>query len=142
MNRLSTVFEAAEARGINLRMEIAITGKGYETLSSNATSASLHDRGDLLDADEKPVPQNDTIFPGLGQKEANGIAYSHGRPNIADFIRYPVEDTGGETAVAVCGGRSLVASVRNFVAVLSNERAVHKGTDAQGIFLHVEDFSF
>jgi hypothetical protein len=36
----------------------------------------------------------------------------------------------------------LVATVRNAVASLSDERAVHKGTGAQGIHLHVEEYCF
>lgn len=50
--------------------------------------------------------------------------------------------TGGETAVAVCGGKSLVGKTRNSVVKLSDERAVHKGTGAQGVFLHVEEYCF
>jgi len=68
--------------------------------------------------------------------------FSYGRPNVADFIRFPVEESGGGTAVAVCGGKSLTGDVRNFVSALSDERAVHKGTGAQGIFLHVEEYCF
>jgi len=70
------------------------------------------------------------------------IIYSYQRPDVAAFIRRPVEITGGETSVAVCGGKSLVATVRNSVASLSDERAVHKGTGAQGIHLHVEEYCF
>lgn len=70
------------------------------------------------------------------------IVYSYTRPSVAAFIRTPVEVTGGETSVAVCGGKSLVADVRNSVVALSDERAVHKGTGAQGIHLHVEEYCF
>ncbi|KAI9767491.1 MAG: hypothetical protein M1839_004502 [Geoglossum umbratile] len=70
------------------------------------------------------------------------IVYSDGRPNISEFIRGPIEATGGETTVAVCGGKSVVATVRNCVASLSDERAVHKGTGANGIHLHVEEYCF
>lgn len=64
------------------------------------------------------------------------------RPDIEAFIRGPVEATGGETSVIACGGKSLAARVRNCVASLSDERAVHKGTGAQGIHLHVEEYCF
>lgn len=64
------------------------------------------------------------------------------RPDVESFIRGPVEATGGETSVVVCGGKSLVARTRNCVARLSDERAVHKGTGAQGIHLHVEEYCF
>jgi NAD(P)H-flavin reductase len=70
------------------------------------------------------------------------ITYACGRPDLAEFIRRPVEASGGETSVAVCGGKSLVAQVRNYVASLSDERAVHKGTGAQGIHIHAEHYCF
>ena len=68
------------------------------------------------------------------------IRYALGRPSLADFVREPVEASAGETSVIVCGGKSLTSTVRNCVATLSDERAVHKGTGAQGIHLHVEEF--
>lgn len=71
------------------------------------------------------------------------IEWSFGsRPNIEEFIRYPVEAASGETCVAVCGGKSLSGRVRNVVTRMSDERAVHKGTGAMAIMLHVEEFGF
>lgn len=70
------------------------------------------------------------------------IIYSSSRPDVGDFIRGPVEATGGETQIAVCGGKSIVACVRNHVAALSDERGVHKGTGAQGIALFTEHYCF
>ncbi|OAQ94006.1 metalloreductase [Purpureocillium lilacinum] len=64
------------------------------------------------------------------------------RPDIEALIREPVERAWGETAVVVCGGKELVARTRNCVSRLSDERAVHKGTGAQGIYLHVEEYAF
>lgn len=64
------------------------------------------------------------------------------RPDIEELIRGPVEEAGGETSVVVCGGASLTTSVRNCVTRLSDERAVHKGTGAQGIHLFVEEYCF
>ena len=68
------------------------------------------------------------------------LQYTSGRPSLAEFIQNPVENSAGETSVVVCGGKSLTSTVRNFVARLSDDRAVHKGTGAQGIHLHVEEF--
>ena len=62
------------------------------------------------------------------------------RPDLVEYIRAPVEAARGETLVAVCGGVGLASYVRNAVARLSDERAVHKGSGAQGIYLHVEAF--
>lgn len=64
------------------------------------------------------------------------------RPDMEQLIRQPVEAARGETAVVVCGGPEIVAATRNCVSRLSDERAVHKGTGAQGIYLHVEEYAF
>ena len=72
--------------------------------------------------------------------KAGCLHYTLGRPSLANTIREPVEISAGETSVIVCGGKSLTSTVRNCVASLSDERAIHKGTGAQGIHLHVEEF--
>ena len=77
---------------------------------------------------------------GALTERGSSVQYTLGRPSLADFMREPVEASAGETSVVVCGGKSLTSTVRNCVATLSDERAVHKGTGAQGIHLHVEDF--
>ncbi|KAJ9137047.1 Ferric reductase transmembrane component 3 [Pleurostoma richardsiae] len=82
------------------------------------------------------------VRPGSSASAESQLRHSTTRPNVEAFIRAPVEATGGETSVVVCGGKSLVASARNTVARLSDERAVHKGTGAQGIHLHVEEYCF
>ena len=73
-------------------------------------------------------------------KNGGVLQYKLGRPSLASFLQEPIEASAGETSVVVCGGKSLTSTVRNCVAKLSDERAVHKGTGAQGIHLHVEEF--
>ncbi|CAI7563837.1 unnamed protein product [Penicillium pancosmium] len=63
-----------------------------------------------------------------------------GRPSPHAIIRKSLERAQGESAVVVCGPRGLADDVRRSVVSLSDERAVHKGTGAQGIYLHVESF--
>ncbi|EEH33443.1 hypothetical protein PAAG_04493 [Paracoccidioides lutzii Pb01] len=63
-----------------------------------------------------------------------------GRPDSRGIIRKVLELGEGESSVVVCGPRGLNAAVRRIVVSLSDERAVHKGTGAQGIYLHVENF--
>ncbi len=103
--------------------------------------------------EEKPccmaAPDSDVEMTAAGRKRLSSIASNDShvqqltrRPDIGAVIRAAVEATGGETAVVVCGGKSLVAQTRNCVARLSDERAVHKGTGAQGIHLHVEEYGF
>jgi predicted ferric reductase len=65
-----------------------------------------------------------------------------GRPTTRNIIRKSLEQALGESAVVVCGPQGLVDDVRNSVVRLSDERAVHKGTGAQGIYLHCECFKY
>ncbi|KAF1962810.1 ferric-chelate reductase [Byssothecium circinans] len=70
------------------------------------------------------------------------ISVFSGRPNPTDIIRRSLEQALGESAVVVCGPQALVADVKQDVCSLSDERAVHKGTGAQGIYLHTETFGY
>ena len=65
-----------------------------------------------------------------------------GRPHPRSIIRRLLEDAEGESAVVVCGPQGLQDDVQRSVVALSDERAVHKGTGAQGIYLHVEGFCY
>ncbi|KAJ6113344.1 hypothetical protein N7523_006661 [Penicillium sp. IBT 18751x] len=65
-----------------------------------------------------------------------------GRPYPRAIIRKVLEKAEGESAVVVCGPHGLADDVRRSVVYLSDERAVHKGTGAQGIYLHVENFGW
>ena len=69
------------------------------------------------------------------------MVYS-GRPNPKDIIQRTLEQALGESAVVVCGPQGLVSDVKQHVCSLSDERAVHKGTGAQGIYLHTESFGY
>lgn len=65
-----------------------------------------------------------------------------GRPHPRTIIRNMLEQAHGETAVVACGPRALMYDVRRSVVGLSDERAVHKGTGAQGIWLWTEGFGW
>ncbi|KAL2838236.1 FAD-binding domain-containing protein [Aspergillus pseudodeflectus] len=65
-----------------------------------------------------------------------------GRPALRQIIRKALERAEGESAVFVCGPQGLSDDVRRSVVYLSDERAVHKGTGAQGVYLHVENFGW
>lgn len=182
VQRLNAALSHADARGIELRVEIAITDDASSFVESEASDKTIDDEKSPQPEDivEKPegtetvkskedkieaMVHVDTLSassftssrrtapvvskcccdngegPGVVEPSRQ-IIYSYQRPDVAVFIRQPVEVTGGETSVAVCGGKSLVAAVRNSLAALSDERAVHKGTGAQGIHLHVEEYCF
>ncbi|KAL8939355.1 MAG: hypothetical protein Q9211_002785 [Gyalolechia sp. 1 TL-2023] len=70
------------------------------------------------------------------------IAMLFGRPQPHTLIRQTLEQALGESAVVVCGPQGLVDEVRQSVVALSDERAVHKGTGAQGIYFHAESFGY
>ncbi|KAF9738231.1 hypothetical protein PMIN02_002952 [Paraphaeosphaeria minitans] len=72
----------------------------------------------------------------------SSISVFAGRPNPRDIIRRSLEQAWGESAVVVCGPQGLVGDVKQDVCSLSDERAVHKGTGAQGIYLHTESFAY
>lgn len=63
-----------------------------------------------------------------------------GRPPIPDLLWRALDRADGETGVAVCGPPGLIATVRTAVATTSDERAVHKGSGAQGVYVHAEGF--
>lgn len=98
---------------------------------------------------EKINPSDDTS-PFSGENDDGAIKnrilpcalFYSGRPNIKTILERELEQAEGETGVAVCGPLGLNSEVRRCVVKLSDERAVHKGTGAQGIFLHAESYGW
>jgi len=144
LERIRIAAAQAKGRAVTLRVEIAITGGPRSSASSPdkraTTPMSSWSEDQKTPCETHGVEADDNTTPNC--EFDMSLECSWGRPNIAQAIRGPVEATGGETSVTVCGGRELVAAVRNCVASLSDERAVHKGTGAQGIHLHVEEYCF
>lgn len=104
----------------------------FETSSSSqsthqSTDASSQTSVEQQDAKISPYPE---------------IAMLSGRPQPRNLIRKTLEQALGESAVVACGPQSLVDEVRQSVVALSDERAVHKGTGAQGIYFHAESFEY
>jgi NAD(P)H-flavin reductase len=82
------------------------------------------------------------VLSGRANEKPSFVVYS-GRPHsLDDLVRPTVEESDGETAIIGCGSGSFLAQLRNYTAALSDERAVHKGTGAQGIFLFVENYGW
>ncbi|EKD14602.1 uncharacterized protein L3040_000126 [Drepanopeziza brunnea f. sp. 'multigermtubi'] len=65
-----------------------------------------------------------------------------GRPHVSSIIQQVSEVALGEMAVVVCGPQGLVQTTRNAAAKCSIDRGVHKGTGAQGIYVHAETFGY
>lgn len=106
----------------------SIRDSGTSSLSDTSTKSSSP-----LQSLEKASPQS-TIHPS--------IAVFTGRPQARKLIRKFLEQALGESAVVVCGPQGLRDNVSQSVVALSDERAVHKGTGAQGVYLHVEAFDY
>jgi ferric-chelate reductase len=64
------------------------------------------------------------------------------RPDFNGLLGKCLDEAQGETAVAVCGPLGMSSAVRWTVAAASDARAVHKGSSAEGIYLHVECFGW
>ena len=118
---------------------------------------SRQDAASATDLDEKPntistvtttIPPPDPPCCSSKEKQKTSTAPTissfatiiSGRPPIYDLLWDVLERAEGETGVAVCGPLGLNATVRTAVARISDERAVHKGTGAQGVYLHAEGF--
>jgi len=61
---------------------------------------------------------------------------------VPNIIRKTAEVALGEMAAVVCGPSGLIQSTRNAVVAISDDRAVHEGTGAQGIYVHAEAFGY
>lgn len=72
-----------------------------------------------------------------------GFATLHsGRPDLKALVWKLLDQANGETGVGVCGPLGLSSMMRTIVATASDARGVHKGTGAEGIYLHVESFGW
>ena len=86
-------------------------------------------------------PANSSSSSSL-KKPSSPLKILTGRPHPRSIIRKVLEEAEGESAIVVCGPRGLQDDVRDSVVALSDERGVHKGTGAQGLYLHVEGFCY
>ncbi|KAF2135846.1 uncharacterized protein K452DRAFT_238602 [Aplosporella prunicola CBS 121167] len=103
-------------------------------LSTAGDSTTTSPSSDSSDATFVKAKQQPLLHPS--------IMVLSGRPQPRTIIRKTLEQALGESAVVVCGPAGLVGDVRMSVVALSDERAVHKGTGAQGVYLHAEAFGY
>lgn len=83
-----------------------------------------------------------SLASGKKSKLLDCATFYSGRPDCYNLLWEVLEEAEGETGVGVCGPLGLNADVRKSVVRCSDERAVHKGTGAQGIYLHAECFGW
>ena len=142
---LESIREQLGKAGIEVRIQVFVTsGTIPRKLDSTVEKGALDSTKEHAAA-ESPSHSSGgeaasdylaAAHPGLP------IEYHAGRPNVRNLMVPVIEKARGESAVAVCGPIGLVTSTRTAVASLSDERAVHKSTGAQGIYLHVENTEY
>jgi hypothetical protein len=136
--------EALRNQGQDIAVDINIYVTGEDGLSTSRSSTNGHGFEAPGTLSEKDIAL-DTIFPSkLNDSSLLGsrIVILLGRPKVTNIIRRMAEAALGEMAAVVCGPPGLVQSTRNAAAMISDERAVHKGTGAQGIYVHAEAFEY
>lgn len=156
---LTSLYDGDIASSTSLHITIHVNAERHEAVidvnapsEKNLGPTALCGLGSSLD---ETSSSRSLILPGIenvpfintDSREAragsNAFSMQFGtRPTVESMIRPPVEAALGETAVVVCGGLSITAQSRTFVAALSNERAVHKGSGAQGVFLFTETYGW
>ncbi|KAK3697298.1 ferric-chelate reductase Frp1 [Vermiconidia calcicola] len=126
-------IERVGGSGSAERKSLAAADSCFEGSSSSESVPSLDNEKGSISAKQAQVKQSDCSM----------LSMRYGaRPTIDSMVRPAVEAALGETAVVVCGGLSVTAQTRTYVAALSDERGVHKGSGAQGIFLFSETYGW
>ena len=78
----------------------------------------------------------------LSTRPSGPYTLHSGRPALEDLIWGLLDKAEGESGIAVCGPLGLGARCRRAVAGISDARGVHKGSGAEGVYLHVENYGW
>ncbi|KAB8231940.1 ferric reductase family protein [Aspergillus alliaceus] len=115
----------------------AIEDEDKDSITEHKCSCSGH-----APTSQAPDPEPEKPTVKAASAKPRELPMLSGRPQPRTIIRKILEKAEGESAVVACGPQGLSDDVRRSVVYLSDERAVHKGTGAQGIYLHVEKFGW
>lgn len=156
--RLQDALQRLQTLGLeNVECRIYVTGltKVLATGSDidSARSASSTTEKEIVNtnvSDQKEKKPLEALAQSVSNTSSESISqttykidYSVGRPDsFVPLMRPTIEAARGETVIVACGSRELVASVRNTTGKLSDERAVHKGTGAQGLYFFGETYGW
>ena len=126
--------------------EISVGDRGScNCKSTTSSSVYVEPQNSDLEMKKETSMSTDTesVLPFIAAPLSHpDIAVFAGRPHVRSVINKVLEQSRGESAVVVCGPMGLVTDVRRSTVSLSDERAVHRGTGAQGIYLHTEAFGY
>lgn len=160
-DELQSAFSKLQQAGIDVKVRIFVTrddrfadlpSVSHEGHDNGTTTAPSNEpprhpnratEDDISGSGATATPSRNnsvTAQPAVSEK-VNFLEYASielGRPAFQPMISEILARADGETGVAVCGPLGLSTSVRRTVASLS----ACKGTARQGIYLHVEGFSW
>ena len=149
--QLISASEEISANGATVSIQVAVTD-GSKQLCGCCCAPSPPDEKKLsptvtaISDPEAPSPRSSVAEASeclCALRSCGCASVSCGaRPSLESVILPAVEHARGETAVISCGNKTLTADVRSYVTKLSDERAVHKGTGAQGIYLWMEEYGW
>lgn len=141
-DELRTAFNALHDAGVDVTIQIFVTDECLSEKSDLALMPAVID-GSVADKSSASIREL-SLSNGTGSNFAllPTAEYHAGRPDIARLLLASIEAAGGESAVGVCGPLALTTDVRAAVVRISDDRAVHKGTGAQGIYLHVSNTDY
>ncbi|TKA72128.1 hypothetical protein B0A55_06359 [Friedmanniomyces simplex] len=158
--QLLAAVQSSRACGLGVQVRVHVTQASGRSTSSGIQSLELRESPSSERVDSEQQSQQSSSVASMSSAEdektplpradpdnraphaSKLTLLNNSRPTVEAMIRPAVEAALGETAVVVCGGLSITAQARKFVAALSDERAVHKGTGAQGIFLFTETYGW
>ena len=119
-----------------------------ETHLDDITSCSTGDK-----AEEKKTIIIAPTTTAISQTSSRGAEFAEkqnlpfaafvcGRPDMTELVWELANQAEGEMGIFACGPLGMSMKIRRAVARVSDERAVHMGTGAEGIYLHVESFAW
>jgi NAD(P)H-flavin reductase len=140
--------ESLQNGGIAVKVDISV----YITSDTGLAASTMQGEFDLsVDGktnleDNTPLSErqlsNRPVSLSSEKLHSSAISVVPGRPNISNIVTDTAEKALGEMAVVVCGPAGMVQDTRNAAAKISDDRGVHKGTGAQGIYVHAEAFGY
>ena len=163
---ISAAAEIASTKGFDVSIQSFITVADLKANNFNCASSSISSTSNKIDAEKTDTAEGHLLLStkqgvavttesdvkmtrvkqttsSQSSQTSFGMGMTAGRPvSLDDLIRPTVEASDGETAIVACGSASFMAELRNLTAALSDERAVHKGTGAQGIYLFTETYGW
>lgn len=151
--RLEAHINSTEYQNIDLSVNIFITG---EDVAQELSRYSINEEKDEV---SNRITEKETDLHEMRKRNIPGVGFSelvrtssaqsqntfyvlNGRPILDSVLRPVIEGALGETGILACGNAAFMADVRNYVAAESDERAVHKGTGAQALYLYTQTYGW